>query len=90
MEFLTGMLQQTLNVAEAFDVLERETGVAVADGPELAVADENSCPRSGYWIQPWMASTLGQAAIILCHSIPLDAAPHDRICGRRYHPCKLV
>ncbi len=59
MEFFTGMLKQTLNVAEALDVLQRETGVAVADGPVLAAADEYSRLPDGYWLRPGMASTLG-------------------------------
>ena len=59
MEFFTGMLQQTLNVAEAFDVPQREAGIAVANGPELAAAGEYSRLPDDYWPRTEMASTLG-------------------------------
>ena len=51
MKFFAGMLQQTLNVAESFDVLQRETGIAVAEGPVLAAAREYSSLPDCYWLR---------------------------------------
>ena len=42
MEFFARMLQQALNVAESLDVLQRKTGIAIAERPVLATADEYS------------------------------------------------
>ena len=59
MEFFAWMLQQALNVAESFDVLQRKTGLAIAERPVLAAAREYSSLPGCYWLRPRMASMLG-------------------------------
>ncbi len=58
MELFAGMLQQALNVAESFDVFQRKTGVAIADGPEFTVADEYAFLLAGNFLRHGMAPTL--------------------------------
>ena len=78
MKFFARMLQQALDVTESLDVLQRETAVAVTQGPVFAAAYEYSRMPIGYRLRPGMASMIGCAAIILCHANPLDPAPQIR------------
>ncbi|MGA6972028.1 MAG: hypothetical protein WBY93_10400 [Candidatus Binatus sp.] len=58
MKFLGRMLQQSLNVAETLDVLERETGVVVTDRPIFAVTHEHCEARCGNRLRPGKATTV--------------------------------
>ncbi|MGC2758773.1 hypothetical protein [Candidatus Binatus sp.] len=59
MKFFAGMLQQPLNVAESFYVLQREAAIAVAEGPVFAAAREYASLPDCNWARLGMTSMLG-------------------------------
>src|SRR5713226_2953021 len=69
------MLQQALNVAEAFDVLQRKRGPLVADGPIFATSSEGCHLHRWSTARPESALTIGGNPRNLCHCCPqIDAA----------------
>ncbi len=70
MELLAGMLQQTLNVTESFEIPQRETDASVTDSPVLAASDEYSCLGGRRAPRYRIVLTLGGSAECLCQWYP--------------------